>query len=88
MKNNKEKPRYSRLSDMIDLVLYIQTKPLGVTLKEIQIRYNVSRRTAERMRDGLLCIIPDMDEIETFTKEKHWGFTNYSQNKLVSIGSS
>ena len=38
-----DKPRYSRLSDIIDLVFYIQIKPQGVTLKEISSRYNVSR---------------------------------------------
>lgn len=79
----KDKPRYSRLSDIIDLVLYIQSKPQGVTLKEIEIRYNVSRRTAERMRDSLLCVLPQMDELETFTKEKRWGFTDYFGNRIV-----
>ena len=34
----KDKPRYSRLSDIIDLVFYIQNKPQGVTLKEISSR--------------------------------------------------
>ena len=67
-----DKPRYSRLSDIIDLVFYIQTKPQGVTLKEISIRYNVSRRTAERLRDAILNVLPQVDELESNTKEKRW----------------
>ena len=74
----KDKPRYSRLSDIIDLVFYIQTKPQGVTLKEISTRYNVSRRTAERLRDAILNVLPQVDELESDTKEKRWGFTDYS----------
>ena len=74
----KDKPRYSRLSDIIDLVFYIQNKPEGITLKEISIRYNVSRRTAERLRDAILNVLPQVDELESDTKEKRWGFTDYS----------
>ena len=68
----KDKPRYSRLSDIIDLVFYIQNKPEGITLKEISIRYNVSRRTAERLRDAILNVLPQVDELESDTKEKRW----------------
>ena len=62
----------------IDLVFYIQTKPEGITLKEISSRYNVSRRTAERLRDAILNVLPQVDELESDTKEKRWGFIDYS----------
>ena len=48
-------------------------------------RYNVSRRTAERMRDSLTCIFPSVDEIETDDNQKHWGFINYSISNLISF---
>ena len=81
----ENKPRYSRISDILDLAVFMQSKALGVTLNEIAERYNVSRRTAERMRDSLTCILPQVDEIETDDTQKHWGFTNYSMSNLITF---
>ncbi len=81
----EDKPRYSRVSDIIDLIIFMLSKLNGVTLNEIQERFNVSRRTAERMRDSVLSILPQVDEIETEGRQKRWGFTNYSLNELVSF---
>ena len=61
----QDKPRYSRVSDILDLAIFMQSKSLGITISDIMERYNVSRRTAERMRDSLLNIFPSIDEIET-----------------------
>ena len=83
----ENKPRYSRISDILDLAVFMQSKALGVTLNEIAERYNVSRRTAERMRDSLTCIFPQVDEIETDDTQKHWGFTNFSMSNLISFTS-
>ena len=83
----EDKPRYSRVSDILDLAVFMQSKIQGVTINEIAERYNVSRRTAERMRDSLLNIFPQVDEIETDDVHKHWGFTNFSINNLISFTS-
>jgi len=80
-----DKPRYSRVSDILDLATFMASKPLGVTITEIAERYNVSRRTAERMRDSLTCIFPSVDEIETDDNQKHWGFINYSIANLITF---
>ena len=69
----QDKPRYSRVSDILDLAIFMSSKIQGVTLNEISARYNVSRRTAERMRDSLTCIFPQVDEIETDDAQKHTG---------------
>lgn len=81
----EEKPRYSRLSDIIDLATFMSSKIQGVTISEIAERYNVSRRTAERMRDSLMNIFSSVDEIETKDTQKHWGFINYSINHLITF---
>ena len=81
----EDKPRYSRVSDILDLAIFMSSKMQGVTINEIAERYNVSRRTAERMRDSLTCIFPQIDEIETDDVQKHWGFTNYSISQLISF---
>lgn len=81
----QDKPRYSRVSDILDLAIFMSSKLQGVTLNEIAERYNVSRRTAERMRDSLTCIFPSVDEIETDDIQKHWGFINYSISQFVTF---
>lgn len=81
----QDKPRYSRVSDILDLAIFMSSKIQGVTISEIAERYNVSRRTAERMRDSLTCIFPSVDEIETDDSQKHWGFINYSISNLISF---
>ncbi len=81
----QDKPRYSRVSDILDLAIFMQSKSLGITISDIMERYNVSRRTAERMRDSLLNIFPSIDEIETQDNQKHWGFINYSINSLITL---
>ena len=37
------------------------------------------------MRDSLTCIFPQIDEIEVDDIQKHWGFTNFSINNLISL---
>ena len=81
----QDKPRYSRVSDILDLAIFMQSKSLGITISDIMERYNVSRRTAERMRDSLLNIFSSIDEIETEDNQKHWGFINYSINSLITL---
>jgi len=81
----QDKPRYSRVSDILDLAIFMSSKLNGVTINEIAERYNVSRRTAERMRDSLTCIFPAVDEIETDDTQKHWGFINYSISQFISF---
>ncbi len=81
----EDKPRYSRVSDIIDLIIFMLSKLNGVSLNDIQERFNVSRRTAERMRDSVLLILPQVDEIETDERCKRWGFINYTLNELVSF---
>lgn len=63
----------------------MSSKPLGITLKDICERYSVSRRTAERMRDSLTNIFPQIDLIETDDLHKHWGFINYSLSRMLTF---
>ena len=81
----QDKPRYSRISDILDLAIFMSSKLQEVTIKDIEKRYNVSRRTAERMRDSLTCIFPSVDEIETNDSQKHRGFINYLISNLITF---
>ena len=57
----------------------------SLTLTDIQNELNVSRRTAERLRDAILCIFTQIDEIETDDREKHWGFTSGYLNEFITF---
>ena len=83
----EDKPRYSRVSDIIELVTLMNSKPNGITIKDIMTEYGVSRRTAERMRDSVLNIFSNVDEIYVPEDDyKHWGFTSdYSIRHLLQF---
>lgn len=81
----EDKPRYSKVSDVIELILLMQSRFNGVSLKDIQDELCVSRRTAERIRDCLLNVMPQVEELETDDRCKRWGFRNYSLAQLVSF---
>ena len=81
----EDKPRYSRITDIIELMILMQAKLDGVSLSDIQEHFNVSRRTAERMRDSLTNLMPEIQEIETNERCKRWGFVNYSLSSIVSF---
>ena len=80
-----DKPRYSRVTDIIALIILMQSKVAGVSLNDIQEEFDVSRRTAERMRDSVLNLLSQVGEIPTDSRVKRWGFINYSMNELVSF---
>lgn len=80
-----DKPRYSRISDILELLTLMQSRVLGVTLTDIVNQFNVSRRTAERLRDAIIDILPQINEIETVGKEKHWGFTSGYMNEIINF---
>lgn len=78
--------RYSRLMDIIDMVVLMQSKTLGITLKDIQNELGCSRKTAERIRDAIVMAFNQVDEIETMGKEKHWGFISRDYlNEVISF---
>ena len=83
----EDKPRYSRNSDILELAFAMAARPQGITIKEIEEEYGVSRRTAERMRDSLINIFPQIEELEVEDKYniKHWGFTNHALLPLISF---
>lgn len=79
----EDKPRYSRITDLIDLIIFMSSKLNGVSLDDIRERYNISRRTAERMRDSAMIALPQIEEIPSLGRVKHWGFPNFSYGEIV-----
>ena len=83
--NMEDKPRYSRVTDIIDLIILMQSRFNGITLADIQEKFSVSRRTAERMRDSLMNILPSVQELESGGRIKRWGFVNYSMTEIINF---
>ena len=66
--------RYERILNIIDLIMLMQSRTSGVSLQEIQEHYSVSRRTAQRMKDIIINLYPQVTELQTNSKIKRWGF--------------
>ena len=74
MNNMDNDLRYERILNIIDLIMMMQSKTYGVSLKDIEDTYNVSRRTAQRMKDIVISLFPQVVELQTGSKIKRWGF--------------
>ncbi len=64
--------RYPRLRDLIALVHMMQGTASGISLGDIQSRFEVSRRTAERMRDAVLDAFIQIEELRLDDGTKRW----------------
>ena len=65
-------PRYDRVQDIIRLALWMSGARVGITLGQIQERFGVNRRTAERMRDAVVRIFPEAEARVLADGQKHW----------------
>ena len=74
-----QKPRYSRISDILELLLITEKRTDGITIQLIIDEFNVSRRTAERMLKMLREVEPNIVELDYITDlRKHWGYYRHS----------
>lgn len=79
----EEHARYPKLGKILNLIIKMQSRYSGITLKDIQEELEVSRRSAERLRDVLIWEVPQIVELETATREKHWGFSRSSHLREI-----
>jgi predicted DNA-binding transcriptional regulator YafY len=76
--------RYERVEDIVKLIMLMQTQSRGVSLYDIQEEFEVSRRTAERMRDAVVRIFPQIEIVDSSDKIRRWKFKT-SYNGLVAF---
>ena len=73
--------RMNRIKDIIDLIMLMQSRTQGISLAEIQEEFEVSRRTAQRMKDVVINLYPDkVVELQENSKIKRWGFKGKAVN--------
>ena len=70
------KQRYSRISDLFELLIKIKKNHLGITYSDIINEFHVSRRTAERMMNIIKQVEPRIQELYIWedANHKHFGF--------------
>jgi predicted DNA-binding transcriptional regulator YafY len=79
------KMRYEKADKLIQLALDLQASRTGLSLEDIQQRYDVGRRTAMRMRDAILHIFPQTEEVATSERVKRWRMPPGRLNRLIDF---
>ena len=64
--------RYGRLTDLVRLAMQMQGRADGLSLDDIRQTFEVSRRTAERMRDAIRDAFPQTEELVEPGGRKRW----------------
>lgn len=64
--------RHGQAIDLIRLISSLQGSLGGLSLGDIQERFDVSRRTAERLRDAVQVLYPELEEIVQPGGSKRW----------------
>ncbi len=64
--------RYGRLADLVKLAMQMQGRADGLSLDDIGQTFEVSRRTAERMRDAIRDAFPQTEELVEPGGRKRW----------------
>lgn len=63
---------YQKTEDLLDLAIWMQSTREGVSIVDIMNRFGVSRRTAERMRDMIVCRFVQAEEVVGDDRYKRW----------------
>lgn len=63
---------YQKTEDLLELAVWMQSSREGVSIPEIMDRFEVSRRTAERMRDMIINHFIQAEEVESDDSYKRW----------------
>ena len=82
------KMRYARLADIVELAVLMQGRHTGVTLDEMETRFGVSRKTAERMRDAVEMAFGPLKLAESDDNRNHWRLRSDAVRRLVPLSAN
>lgn len=77
--------RYERLTDIVNLAIDLQGTSNGLTLDEIAERFDVSRRTAERLRDAVEAVFGPLQTVDRGDRRIHWRLQSTALRGLVRV---
>lgn len=78
-------PRYGRQEDLLRLALKMQGSAEGISLADIEADFNVSRSTAERMRNAIRNVYPQIEEIEGDDRQRRWRFQTGTLGRMAEV---
>jgi len=80
--------RYEKAETVLRVALDMQASALGLSLEELQRNYSdkpLSRRTAERLRDAVERLFPQMEQANPGEVPKRWHLPGGTVNGLASV---
>jgi predicted DNA-binding transcriptional regulator YafY len=77
-------PRYQRVDDIIQLAQALRAPGPGMRLEDVQRRFRVGRRTAERMREAIERLYPGMTSSKGPDGYKYWRLRAGEASDLVA----
>jgi predicted DNA-binding transcriptional regulator YafY len=72
-------------SNLLRLAFEMRGSRLGLSIPDIQERFGVSRRTAERMRAALNEVMPQMEEVSLGETPKRWRIPPSNLDQLLTV---
>ena len=77
--------RYEKADNLLQLALEMQASRAGLSLRDIETKFKVGRRTAMRMRDALLRNFPQTEEVDTDERVKRWRIPSGTLDRLIQF---
>ena len=77
--------RFEKLETLLRVALDMRGNAEGLSLEDIQRDYSVSRRTAERMRDAIERVFPQMEQANPGELPKRWRIRASGLSGLIGI---
>ncbi len=77
--------RYEKADKLLQLAMDMQAARTGLSLGDIQEKYGVKRRTAQRMRDAIFRVFPHADEVKSGERTKRWRIPNGVMDQLIAF---
>ena len=76
---------YERAADVVRLATSLQASSRGLTLDDIQREFEVSRRTAERLREAVEDAFGPLEPVRTGEAKRHWRLRAPVLRHLISV---
>lgn len=77
--------RLEKSEQLLHLAMMMQGSTEGIGLADIQEEFEVGRRTAERMRDAIFHLFPQIEEIRQDDKTKRWRIPSGSLSGMLQL---
>lgn len=78
--------RYERVEDILRLAIDMQNSYQGFSIQDIQDEFEVSRRTAIRMKDAITRLFPSIEEVQNpLARVKKWRLNKTPLSKMISF---